>query len=132
MVARTLPRRELMRVIHRFLKDKNRGISTKLFSELCGISQSQMQDVFLYRTAPLSEYIQIRVSKGYTAWLNGEVKIMQNRDNTRFVEYRKEPQPRLVRTTGLQLVNGEIKIRVGIRNKADYSHTTLDEQLGKE
>jgi len=29
----------------------------------------------------------------------------------------------------LQVVNGEIKIKVGISNRYDYSELTLDEQL---
>ena len=54
---------------------------------------------------------------------------MKNRDNTKFVAYRREEKPRLARSTGLQVVNGEIKIKVGISNLGDYSGTTLDEAL---
>ena len=124
-----LPKKELLRVIKRFIKDKNRGISVKLFAELCGVDKEHLLDVFYYRIHPLTEYIQIRVNKGYQAWLNGEVAVMQNRDKTRFVEYRREPKPRLARTTGLHLVNGEIRIKVGVRNRGDYSAQTLDEAL---
>lgn len=56
---------------------------------------------------------------------------MQNRDRTKFVAYRKEEKPRLVPTTGLQVVNGQIKIRVGMSNKSDYSGLTLDETIGR-
>ena len=124
-----LPKKELLRVIKRFIKDKNRGISVKLFAELCGVDKEHLLDVFYYRIHPLTEYMQIRVNKGYQAWLNGEVAVMQNRDNTRFVSYRREPKPRLARTTGLHLVNGEIKIKVGVRSRGDYSAQTLDEAL---
>jgi len=129
MLPETLPKRELLRVITRLIKDKNRGISVKLFAELCGVNKEHLLDVFFYRTHPLTEYIQIRVNKGYNSWLKGEVAVMQNRDNTRFVEYRREPKPRLARTTGLHLVNGEIKIKVGVANRGDYSGQTLDEAL---
>jgi predicted nucleotide-binding protein (sugar kinase/HSP70/actin superfamily) len=128
-VRNSLPRFELRRVMKRFLQDKNRGISMPLFADLAGISLSHLKDVFLYETEPLTEYVQRRVSKAYTEWKDGEVAIMQNRDNTRFVQYRKEARPTLKRTTGLQLVNGEIKIKVGITNRYDYSDLTLDEQL---
>jgi hypothetical protein len=79
----------------------------------------------------MSEYVQIRTSKGYASWRKGQVAVMQNRDNTRFVSYRKEAKPVMVRTTGLQVVNGEIRIKVGISNKADYSGKTLDETIGR-
>ena len=125
----TLPRSELRRIIKRFLQDKDRGISIPLFADLAGISLSHLQDVFMNETEPLTEYVQRRVSKAYNEWKDGEVAIMQNRDTSKFVQYRKDPKPRMTRSTGLQVVNGEIKIKVGISNRYDYSDLTLDEQL---
>jgi len=124
-----IPKMELKRIMKRFLQDKNRGISVKLFSDLAGVSEAHIRDVFLDESEPLTEYMQRRVSKAYTEWVNGEVAIMQNRDNTRFVQYRKEPKPDMAKSAGLQLVNGEIKIKLGITNRSDYSVLTLDEQL---
>ena len=131
MPASTIPKSELKVIMKRFLKDQTRGISTQLFADLAGISKVHLQDVFLYCTEPLTERIQYRVSKAYNEWKNGEVAIMQNQDRTRFVEYRREAKPIMSRTTGLQVVNGEIKIKVGISNKYDYSVIPLDEQLRK-
>ena len=121
---------QLLKEIKRFAKDKNRGISLNLFAELCGISFSLFRDVFINEIDPMTESTQIRVSRGYAAYKRGEVAIMQNRDNTRFVQFRKEPKPMLERSTGLHVVDGQIKIKVGIRNKADYSSSDLNEQLG--
>ena len=129
MVARVLPKVELKRIIRKFIQDKDRGISLDLFCEICGISQARLRDVFLNEEEPLTEFMQRRVNKAYFAWLNGEIAIMQNRDRTKFVQYRKEAKPVLERTTGLQVVNGEIKLKLGITNKYDYSQPTLDEQL---
>lgn len=131
MLQPTIPKRELLAIIKRFVKDKNRGISVLLFAELCGVTKRRLLDVFFYRTDVMTEYMQVRVSKGYLAWKNGEVAVMQNRDNTRFVQYRREPKPRMARTTGLQMVNGEIKIKVGISNRADYSGLTLEDTIGR-
>ena len=124
-----LPKVTLRKAIKRFLQDKERGISIDLFAELAGISKSHLKDVFVYETEPLTEYIQRRVSKAYTEWVNGEVAIMQNRDNTRFVQYRKEAAPVLEKTTNLQVVNGKITLKMGIKSKYDYLGSTLDEQL---
>lgn len=129
MVDQPLTKRELMRQIRRFLKDQNRGISTKLFAELCGVDRTHLLDVFIYRVNPLTEYIQRRVDKGYKAWQRGEVAIMQNRDNTKFVAYRREPKVRVAPKTSLQMINGEIKIKVGISNLGDYSGESLGESL---
>jgi hypothetical protein len=124
-----IPRAELLRIMTKFMADPHRGISVKLFAELSGISLSTMKDVFIKHELPLTEYIQRRVSKAYESWLRGEIAIMQNRDATRFVEFRKKPRPKFVRSVGLEVVNGQIKVRVGITNTADYSGYDLDEQL---
>jgi hypothetical protein len=129
MVAKVLPKVELKRIMRKFIQDKDRGISLDLFCEICGISQTRLRDIFLDESEPITEYMQRRVNKAYFAWLNGEIAIMQNRDRTKFVQYRKEAKPVLERTTGLQVVNGQIKLKLGITNKYDYSTETLDEQL---
>lgn len=130
MIA-TIPKTELKVIMRRFLADKERGISIPLFSELSGVSISQLRDVFLNDKEPLTEYVQRRVSKAYNEWKNGEVAIMQNRDTSKFVQYRKEARPALQKTNKLEVINGEIKIKLGITNKYDYSGNTLDEQLGR-
>ena len=124
-----IPKQELKRIIRKFLVDQERGISIPLFADLAGLSISQIRDVFLNDKEPLTEYVQRRVSKAYTEWKNGEVAIMQNRDTSKFVQYRKEAKPSLKRSTTLQVINGEIKVKVGIVNRYDYSDRTLDEQL---
>jgi len=124
-----IPRQELKRTIKRFLSDKNRGISIPLFAELCGVSVAILRLVFIKEEEPLTEYVQRRVSKGYQSWLRGEVAVMMNRDQTRFVQYRKEPKPKVARFIGLEVQNGQIKLKIGLKNKADYSNLDIDEQL---
>jgi hypothetical protein len=77
----------------------------------------------------MTEMVQYRVSKAYTEWKNGEVVIMQNRDRTKYVDYRKEAKPVLERGFNLQVQDGQIKIKLGIQKKYDYARQTLDEQL---
>ena len=124
-----IPRQELKRTIKRFLSDKNRGISIPLFAELCGVSVAILRLVFIKEEEPLTEYVQRRVSKGYQSWLRGEVAVMMNRDQTRFVQYRKEAKPKVARSMGLEVQNGQIKLKIGLKNKADYSNLHIDEQL---
>lgn len=127
----TIPKAELKIIMRRFLSDHERGISIPLFSDLSGVSIAHLRDVFLNDKEPLTEYVQRRVSKAYNEWKNGEVAIMQNRDASKFVQYRKEAKPVLQRTNKLEVINGEIKIKLGISKKYDYSGSTLDEQLGR-
>jgi hypothetical protein len=122
-------RKQLQKIIQRFFADENRGISVALFAEAAGLSEKTLYNVFVHNETAMTEMVQRRVSKAYNAWLNGELQIMMNRNQTRFVQYRKVPQPKLTRSMGLELCNGSIKIKTGIRNKADYSGSDLDEQL---
>jgi AraC-like DNA-binding protein len=122
-------RKQLQKIIQRFFADENRGISVALFAEAAGLSEKTLYNVFVHNETAMTEMVQRRVSKAYNAWLNGELAIMMNRNQTRFVQYRKVPQPKLTRSMGLEFSNGSIKIKTGIRNKADYSGSDLDEQL---
>lgn len=124
-----LSKKELLRVLKLFFADQNRGISIELFAELAGLSKQMIIDVFIKQELPLTEYVQRRASKAYKEWRDGKVAVMQNRDNTRFLQYRKEPKPRIARGYGLQVVGNEIKLKIGIVNKAEY-RDTLAEQLG--
>lgn len=124
-----IPKKQLLPIIKRFLADKNRGISKELFANLAGIHVRHLLDVFDYEVEPMTEMVQYRVSKAYTEWKNGEVVIMQNRDRTKYVDYRKEAKPVLERGFNLQVQDGQIKIKLGIQKKYDYARQTLDEQL---
>ena len=128
-MVKAMPKKELMRVMKRFIEDKERGISLKLFAEICGLHEDSLENVFIKEVYPMTEYVQIRVSKGYLAWKNGEIAVMQNRDKTRYVEYRKEKKPRLTRGFGVQFVNGEAKLNIGVKNLYDYGGFDIDEQL---
>jgi hypothetical protein len=97
-----------------------------MFAELCGINKDHMRDVFLYQTEPLTETVQIRVNKGYDAWKKGLVRTMQRRNQTRFVDYRPEPKPDIAPSMGLKLVGGQLKLRVGMVNRHDYSEYDLN------
>jgi len=125
-----IPKRELLVLIRRFVQDENRGISQDLFCELAGISKKMLFEVFVHGNWPMSETMQRRVSRAYQAWRAGEVAVMQNRDRTRFVQYRKTPKPRMARTRKIVFDGNGPRLVLGIRNRADYSDPDIDEQLG--
>lgn len=120
-----------MVIMKRFMQSENRHISMNLFADLCGVAVQTLYDVFEDERYPMSEYVQRRVSKGYTAWMRGEVAIMQNRDTSKFLKFRKESKLRLARSVRLAVTPDGIKIRPGIRNLNDYSEPNLKDQLEK-
>ena len=122
-------KRELKERMGRFIADANRGISMIVFSELCGVTERLMRNIFVHGTADLSEVNQIRISRVLRSWEAGEIAVMQGRYNTRFAEYRKEPRLRLARTWGLKVTPEGLKVDARVRNKADYGEPGFLEQL---
>ena len=123
-----IPKSELLRIIKSFVADKRRGISIQLFADLCCVDRSQIYEVFVHEEYPMSELLQRRISRGYTAWRDGYVAVMENYGK-KWIEWRKEPKVRMVRSQSLQVKNGKIVLNVGIKNRLDYAGSSLDEQL---
>lgn len=124
-----LSKKELTRQVKAFLDDKDRGISLKLFAELCGISEKLLKEIFLYERRNLTENVQIRINRALEHWKQGNVRIMKRLNNTRYVDYRRQPQPVIEPSVGLQVTSGGIKLKIGPKNRRDYSGKSLDEQL---
>ena len=129
MDPKIYPKGELYRMMDRFHKDPKRVISWHFLAEMTGLSEGHLKDVFVNKKHPLTEMIQIRVSYAMRRIEAGEVQIMQNHDRTRFIQYNKENKPKIVRSNGLRVKNGQIRLKLGLRNANDYSDETFDEQL---
>ena len=129
MDPKIYPKGELYRMMDRFHKDPKRVISWHFLAEMTGLSEGHLKDVFVNKKHPLTEMIQIRVSYAMRRIEDGEVQIMQNHDRTLFIQYNKENKPKIVRSNGLRVQNGQIRLKLGLRNANDYSDETFDEQL---
>lgn len=124
-----LTKKQFLVEIKRFCEDKDRGISLIHFAEICGIDLTTLNRVFVQQSVPLSEMVQSRVNRGYAEWKAGNVRVMVRPDKTKFVEYRKRRLPPILKDMRLQVSEGQLKLRIGPRNRHDYSEPSLDEQL---
>lgn len=124
-----LTKRDLYNRMDRLLADPHRPISIKLLSDLAGISDFTIKMVFQSKKIPMSETTQIRMSKALLRLQNGEIEIIENRDRTREVRYVKNPRLRIKRSYGLTVVDGEIKLKIGLKNRTDYSEPTFEELM---
>ena len=124
-----LSKKELKTQIRRFYDDKDRGISIQKFCDLAGISHRMFHSVFVYEEEPLSEHIQIRVNKAYAHWKEGSVRVMRDHTHKQWVEYRRTPEPPIVKQLKLQVTPQGIKVKTGLVNRHDYSEPSFDEQL---
>lgn len=126
---KALGKAEMYRQMDRFADDPNSPFSWQSFAELSGVSASHLRRVFVYRDAPLTEEVQVRVSRALDRLKAGEVTVMYNKDKTRFVKYHPEPKPRVSRGYKIALIDGRLQVKTGLVNRNDYSQTTLKEQL---
>jgi len=124
-----LSKRQMMEVIPAFMRDKKRGISIALFAELCGLDPLHLRDVFLNGKYPLTELVQTRVNRAYEHWINGDVAVMV-KSGKKYVEFRKQPKPQMVRRRLVTFDGSGFKLDLGIRPKSqDYQRPDLDQQL---
>ena len=104
----------------------------RLFAELCGYSEQYLLSIFWIHDTPLTEKVQIRVSKALDEYIAGNVRVMQKYNGQRYVEYRKEPKPMAKREYALTVKDGQISLKIGLRAKGDYTAPHLDELLDKK
>jgi hypothetical protein len=123
-----IPKAELKVLVKRLLLDKKKIIPTRLFAELCGLSRYHLHETFVLETRPISEIVQRRVSRAYCLWRDGKVRVMVHYGR-KYLEFRKEPKQVIVRGYGLQATSDGIKLKIGIKNRLDYSDYRLDETL---
>ena len=128
-MERVIPKEELKLIIKRLLLDPNRGISKDLFADVAGLDIRTIERACITGEYTFTEAIQRRLSRAYHRYVNGELAVMVNRDNTRFVTFRKEPKKRIARSNSIVFENGQVKVKVGLVNRLDYSRPTLGEQL---
>lgn len=126
--AEVIPKAELKVLVKRLLLDKKKAIPTRLFAELCGISRYHLHETFVLETRPISEVVQRRVSRAYCLWRDGKIRVMVHYGR-KYLEFRKEPKQIAVRGYGLQATSDGIKLKIGIKNRLDYSDYRLDETL---
>jgi hypothetical protein len=124
-----LSKAQLRVEMRRFIQDLDRGISLECFAEICGMCKDTLTKVFIQETRPLSEWVQIRVNRGYAEWKRGNIRTMRTNTGRLYGDYRKQPIPPLVEHTGLVFQDGSFKIKMGLKNRHDYSSPTLDEAL---
>lgn len=121
---------ELYRHMDHFAADNKKALSWRFLGELAGLDPDHLRNVFLTKSVPLTEYVQIRVSRALQRLADGDVTVMQNRFKERYLQYNQTPKPRMVKENKLVLKDGQIGLKVGIKNRNDYSEATLQEQMG--
>jgi hypothetical protein len=123
-------KQELLRQVNRFLKDRERGISIKLFCELCGLPETLIKEVFITQTKPMTERTQVRVNRAFNEWMSGNVRTMYSHAKGLHVEYRKQSKVPLMPHYGIKVTPDGIKMDIRMKNRHYYGDKTLDESLG--
>jgi hypothetical protein len=128
-MVEVLPKYEIHKRVNRLMADESSPWSWPMLGELCGYHWQHLRHVFIYKDTPMTDPLQIRMSKALGEIERGEVSIMRNKDNSRFVKYNKDPKLRVARGYQIELRGGQLAVKTGLVNRNDYSKVTLKEQL---
>jgi hypothetical protein len=130
-MMKVMTKAEIYRQMDRFWKDTDKTLSIRMFAELSGLSQSLLTRVFYVKDMDMTEHTQIAVSRALERMTRGDVVMVYDKGNKRRLIYRQEPKPRLAKSMNLTVDGGKIALKVGIKNKSDYSKPGFDEQFNK-
>lgn len=131
-MKKPLTKAELYARMERFANDEKRVLSWHYFAELCGYSDGYLRDIFVEKIKPLTEPVQMRVSKALERMSNGDVTVVYWKDKTRELRYNNQPKPRLIKGGKIVMKDGKVQLEMGPINRGDYSRPTLQETLGKK
>ena len=123
------PKKELLEWFRRFWADSDRGIGMDLLVEFTGVSKKTFEEVVRRGNRPMQDWVQSALSKFAHEWEAGMIEVYMRPNRTKAIRYRREPKLDLRPSVGLQVVGGEIRLNVGMRNRAQYMTPTLKEQL---
>jgi hypothetical protein len=123
------PKRELIEWFRRFWADGDRGIGMDLFVDFTGVSRKTFDEVVKRGNRPMQDWVQSALSKFAHEWEAGMIEVYQRPNRTKAIRYRREPKLDIRPSVGLQVVDGQIRLNVGMKNRADYLSPTLKEQL---
>jgi AraC-like DNA-binding protein len=127
-----LNKAEIYRRMERYLEEEDRIVSVKFLAELAGLSERLIFGIFVGGTHTMSEETQVRMSRALERLERGDVTVMRNRNRTKYLQYNNTPKPRIVRGYGLQLDGGKISLKIGLKNKANFSNLTFKEQMERK
>jgi len=124
-----LSKAEIYRQMARYLEEEDRVMSVKFLAELAGLSERLIFGIFIGDTHTMSEETQVRMSRALMRLERGDVTVMRNRNRTKYLQYNRDPKPRMVRGYGLKLDGGKITLNIGVKNRDDFSKPTFKEQM---
>ena len=131
-MKKPMTKAELFARMERYANDEKKVLSWHYLSELCGYSEKYLRDIFVDKNKPLTEPVQMRVSKALERMSNGDVTVVYWKDKTRELRYNTQPKPRLIKGGKIVMKNGKVQLEMGPVNRGDYSMPTLQETLGKK
>ena len=112
---------ELKQRMKRYIADLNKQVPTELFAQQCGYSVSLLNKVFVQEYWECQPDLQQRASRLLRQIESGEFAVMRNKAGDRWMARRPEPKPKLKPAMQLVFTPTGIALKVGQRNKNDYS-----------
>ena len=124
-----MTKKDIRAAVERFMADETNSMSERLLCELAGISRDTFRNVFKHKITDITPTTQIRMERALKALEAGEVSIYRRKDRTRYIQYRKEAKVPLAPGLRLTLKEGQIGLKIGMRNKNCYTSKTFKEEM---
>jgi hypothetical protein len=131
-MKKPMTKAELYARMERFANDEKRVISWPYLGELAGFTEQYLRQIFVDKTKPLTDTVQMRLSKALERVANGDVTLVYFSNQKRELVYNNTPKPRLIKGGKLVMRDGRVQLEMGPVNRGDYSRPTLQETLGKK
>jgi len=126
-----LSKEEIFRRIKIMRTNRKRGFSMRQFAQFAAIEYRHFESVIRDRKDTFTELTQRKLSKALMSLEKGEAGPRVDILGKKFIGYHSKPKPVLKRTVGLEIGESGFKLKVGLRNKYDFSTPRLDDAMKK-
>ena len=126
-----LTKQEIIRRLGTMRSNRKRGFTMRMFAEFACIGYRHMEAITRDGDSNFTELTQRKLSKALLALERGDAGPRIDILGRKFIDYHPKSKPVLRRSMGLEITSDGIKMKVGIKNKYDFSQPRLDDSLKK-
>lgn len=126
-----LTKQEIIRRLNTMRSNRKRGFTMIMFANFACIGYRHMEAITRDGDSTFTELTQRKLSKAILALENGEAGPRVDILGRKFLDYHPKAKPVLRRSIGLEITPEGFKMKVGIKNKYDFSKPRLDDALKK-
>ncbi len=126
-----LTKEEIFRRIATMRANRKRGFTMRQFADFAAIEYRHFESVIRDRRDTFTLLTQRKLSKALLSLEKGEAGPRIDILGRKFIGYHPKPKPPLRRSVTLEIDGSGFKLKVGLKNKYDFSKPRLDDAIKK-